>query len=86
MCVSRSEAGLCLCTRRTIANRTEPTFALLRYFLGVDRPSQTAHLTLFPARIHGSGLGNKQHKGGISTLAPRLPEQPDHRLPPILRI
>ena len=86
MCISRSEAGLCLCTRRTSANRAEPTFALLRYFLGEDRPSQTAHLTLSPARIHGSGLGNKQHKGGISRMAPRQPELPDHRLPPILRM
>ena len=34
----------------------------------------------------GSELGNKQHKGGISRMASRLPEQPDHRLPPILRM
>ncbi len=29
----------------------EGTFARLRYSLGGDRPSQTAHLTLFPIRI-----------------------------------
>ena len=37
----------------TIANRAEPAFALLRYSFGGDRPSQTTHLALFPARIHG---------------------------------
>ena len=76
---------MCLYTRNAIANRVEPTFALLRYSLGGDRPSQTAHLTLSPARIHGSELGSKQHKGGISRMAPRRPKPPDHRLPPILR-
>ena len=54
---SRSQAPLCLCTLCTIAKRAEGTFELLRYTLGGDRPSQTARLTLFPARIHGSGLG-----------------------------
>ncbi len=29
------------------------------HLLGGDRPSQTAHLTRSPARIHGSGLGSK---------------------------
>ena len=42
-----------------IANRAEPTFALLRYPLGGDRPSQTAHLALSLARIHGSGLDDE---------------------------
>ena len=69
-----------------IANHAEPTFALLRYSFGGDRPSQTAHQTLSPAQIHGSGLDNEQHKGGISTLAPRRPETPPHSLPPILRM
>ena len=52
---SRSQAGLCLYTRNAIANRAEPTFALLRYAFGGDRPSQTAHLARSPARIHGTG-------------------------------
>jgi hypothetical protein len=77
---------LCPYTRRAIANRAEPTFVLLRYALGGDRPSQTAHLARFPARLHGSGLGNEQHKGGISRMAPRHPEVPVQRLPPILRM
>src|SRR5438132_9567149 len=41
----------CLYTLRTISNRAEGTFGRLRYTLGGDRPSQTAHLTLFTARI-----------------------------------
>ena len=44
--MSRSQAPLCFCTQRTIANRAEVTFALLRYSLGGDRPSQTARLTM----------------------------------------
>ncbi|KKK98784.1 hypothetical protein LCGC14_2639290, partial [marine sediment metagenome] len=49
---------LCLYTLHAIANRTEEAFGLLRYFLGGDRPSQTAHLSLFRTRIHGSRLGD----------------------------
>ena len=83
---SRSQASFCPCTRRTIANRAEETFELLRYLLGGDRPSQTAHLTRSPARIHGTGLDDSQHKGGISRLAPFRPEPEDQCLPPILRM
>ena len=52
---TRGQAPLCPCTRRTIANRAEGTFALLRYRLGGDRPSQTAHLALFPGRMTARG-------------------------------
>jgi len=37
--------------RRVIAKHSEGTFGRLRYFLGGDRPSQTAHLPLSYARI-----------------------------------
>ena len=43
------------CALRTIADRAEGTFELLRYLLGGNRPSQTDPLTLFPSRITGSG-------------------------------
>ena len=46
-CKSRSQAPLCYYTQRAIANRTEGTFALLRYSLGGDRPSQTTKFTLY---------------------------------------
>ncbi len=54
-CQSRSQAPLCHCTRRLIANQAEGTFERLRYSLGGDRPSQTTRLTLFPIRITDQG-------------------------------
>ena len=65
---SRSQAPFYLCARRLIANQAEGTFELLRYSLGGDRPSQTAHLALSAARIHGSGLEFKHNKGGVSLI------------------
>jgi hypothetical protein len=40
---------------RAISNRAEGTLERLRYLLGGDRPSQTAHLTrsLYPFRVVG---------------------------------
>ena len=83
-CPSHSQAGFCPCTRRTISNRAEPTLGRLRYPLGGDRPSQTAHLPLSSGRLHGPQLEPSHSQGGISTsppprLAPRV-----LRLPPIL--
>src|SRR2546421_12790632 len=69
-----------------IANRAEGTFELLRYLLGGDRPSQTAHLALSAARLHGTGLELKHDKGGVSSSAPPDPEVPRHSLPPTLRM
>ena len=45
-CQSHSQASLCHCTPRTISDRSELTFARLRYYLGGDRPSQTTHHTM----------------------------------------
>src|SRR3569832_556205 len=42
--------------KSAISDRAEGTFVLLRYSLGGDRPSQTTHHTLSPARITGLGL------------------------------
>ena len=69
-----------------VSNHAEPTFERLRYLFGGDRPSQTAHLTMSPGRIHGRRLEFQQLKGGIPRVAPlRLaPEFPS--LPPILYI
>ena len=54
--VSRSQAPLYLYALHAIANRIEEAIGLLRYFLGGDRPSQTNHLPLSKARIHGTLL------------------------------
>ena len=45
-CGSRSQAPLCLYTRRLISDQPEGTFGRLRYSLGGDRPSQTAYQKL----------------------------------------
>ena len=50
-CRSRSQAPFCLYTLRMVSNHSEGTFGRLRYSLGGDRPSQTAHLTLSESRF-----------------------------------
>ena len=55
-CQSRSQAPLCVYTRRMITDHAEGTFGSLRYILGGDRPSQTTRLTLFRIQIHGPRL------------------------------
>ena len=66
---SRSQALFYLYARRTIANRAESTFGLLRYSLGGDLPSQTDHLALFLTRIHGMRLEVKRYRAGISLMS-----------------
>ena len=84
-CLSHSWAGLCVCTHCAISVRAEPTFERLRYSLGGDRPSQTAHLTLSPG-LHIRGLDTQCAKGGIPTAAPPIPKYQLLRVPPILCI
>jgi hypothetical protein len=55
------------------------TFGRLRYFLGGDRPSQTAHQTLSQLRLEA-----KPKKGGISRATPLKLAFKFHSLPPIL--
>src|SRR5919202_4577284 len=81
---SRSQAGFCHYTRRTISDRSEPTFARLRYSLGGDRPSQTAHHALSRTLIKGSRLDIHVYKGGISRTAPPELAPGLQSLPPIL--
>ena len=85
-CLSRSQAPFCLCTRRVITDHAEGTFGRLRYLLGGDRPSQTAHLAMSLRLLKGCRLEFQQHKGGISTVAPRRLAPPLHSLPPILHM
>ena len=83
---SRSQAPLYLYALRAITDRTEGTFARLRYSLGGDRPSQTTRLPRFPEGIHPPGLEPRHHKGGISLLARRHLAAPSQRLPPMLHM
>ena len=82
-CQSRSQAGLCHCTRRPISDRSEPTIARLRYSLGGDRPSQTTHHAVSRTT---SRLEVKGNKGGISRAAPQKLALLLQRLPPILHM
>ena len=65
-----SQAGLCHYTLRRVSIPPEPTFGRLRYSFGGDRPSQTAHLPLFPAWLHTPRLGPKRNQAGVSLAAP----------------
>ncbi len=85
-CPSRSQAPFCLYTLRAITDRTEGTFARLRYSLGGDRPSQTTRLPRSPRRIHSPGLEPQHSKGGISPLTPHPLARAVHSLPPILHM
>ena len=85
-CMSRSQAGLCLCTLRLISKQPEPTFVRLRYTLGGDRPSQTTRLTLSLFPIQGTRLDAQYKKGGISPVAPPNLTTQFQSLPPILHI
>ncbi len=85
-CLSRSKAGFYPYALRMIADHAEPTFELLRYTLGGNRPSQTDPLTRSPARITGSGLDSRPFKGGISPVPPPVLTGRVRRLPPILHM
>ena len=85
-CTSRSQAGLCHCTQRTISDRSEPTIARLRYSLGGDRPSQTTCHAGSRIKIHLSRLDIKKKKGGISLVTPLRLAPNFQSLPPILHI
>ncbi len=83
-CRSRSQAPLCLCTLRMISNHSEGTFGRLRYTLGGDRPSQTAHLTLSPRVDKTRRLEFQYSQGGIPPAPPPKLALRFQRLPPIL--
>ena len=82
-CQSRSQASLCHCTQQPMSDRLELTIARLRYALGGDRPSQTAHLAGSSIFVE---LGPKLQKGGISRSTPQTLACLFQSLPPILHI
>jgi hypothetical protein len=83
-CPSRSQACFCLYTLRMISNHPEQTFGRLRYSLGGDRPSQTAHLARSPRPLQGDGLELRCFEGGIPTASPLNLATQARRLPPML--
>ena len=54
-----------------ISVQAERTFERLRYSLGGDRPSQTAHLTMSPSLIQRRRLEFQYRKDGIPTATPQ---------------
>ncbi len=85
-CLSRSQAPLCVYTRRLVSIQPEGTLARLRYSLGGDRPSQTTHHAMSRTRITGRRLESKNNKGGISRVAPPKLAPRFQSLPPILHM
>ena len=83
-CRSHSQAPFCYCTQRLISDQPEGTFERLRYFLGGDRPSQTAHLTMSPDSIQSRRLEFQYRKDGIPTASPPAPKHLFPRVPSIL--
>ncbi len=82
-CRPRSQAPFCPYTQRLISIQPEGTFGRLRYLLGGDRPSQTAHLALSSA---GTELGPESQKSGISMATPPELASRLRSLPPMLHI
>jgi hypothetical protein len=80
----RPAYALALCP--AIAKRGEPTFELLRYILGGNRPSQTDRLAGSRRRIHALRLENQTSKGGISQAAPPRLAPELQSFPPILHM
>ena len=56
----------------------------LRYYLGGDRPSQTAHQTMSSCQIHGRELELQSNQGGISMMTRLKLAFQSQSLPPIL--
>ena len=83
-CLSRSQAPFCYCTQWLISDQPEGTFERLRYFLGGDRPSQTAHLTMSPDSIQSRRLEFQYRKDGIPTASPQPPKRLFPSVPSIL--
>ena len=67
-----------------VSIHAEQTFERLRYSLGGDRPSQTAHLTMSPDLIQSRRLELQHSKSGIPRLTPHNLTAVLPSLPPIL--
>ena len=69
-----------------VSNHPEGTFGRLRYSLGGDCPSQTAHQTLSSHPDYGVELEFQMQKSGIPRLTPQKLTPLLQSLPPILYI
>ena len=72
--------------KSTVSVRAERTFERLRYLLGGDRPSQTAHLTMSPDLLQSRRLEFQHSKSGIPRSTPHKLTPVLPSLPPILYV
>ena len=69
-----------------VSIHAERTFERLRYSLGGDRPSQTAHLTMSPDLLQSRRLEFQHSKSGIPRSTPHKLTPVFPCLPPILYV
>ena len=83
-CRSRSQAGLCSCTLRTIANRSEPTLRAPPLHFGRRPPQSNYPPDTVRTPDNGRTLGCQHGEGGIPRVTPQRLAPLLHSLPPIL--
>jgi hypothetical protein len=83
-CRSRSQARLCSCTLRSIANRSERTLRAPPLHFRRRPPQSNYPPDTVPAPDNGRRLELRSAKGGIPRLAPPGLAPQLHSLPPIL--
>ena len=84
-CMSLSQAPLCHCTLRPVANRPEGTFRSLRYAFGGDHPSQTTRQAMSSLpQVRSQMREGPYFNSGSSTTGVAVslpPDYPTHRAP-----
>src|SRR3990167_62558 len=85
-CQSRSLAGLCHYTRRTISDRSEPTYRAPPLLFGRRPPQSNYPPCRVPDPDNGSRLDISDSKGGISPGAPSRLAPKLQSLPPMLHM
>ena len=83
-CLPRSQARLCSCALRTVADRPERTLRAPPLHFGRRPPQSNCPPGTVPEPVDGLGLGRRSREGSIPRAAPRGLAPPDRCLLPIL--
>ena len=83
-CLPRSQARLCSCALRTVADRPERTLRAPPLLFGRRPPQSNYPPGTVPPPDQGRGLGCQSVEGGIPRVAPRGLAPSVRSLPPIL--